>query len=86
MQRHILFTLVLALASFTASAGFPEDHALFGDGFDPPAITPQFERAGDAWVLPTDPSAGPAIAQARWLMSELAAGQTTSAARLQRAE
>jgi hypothetical protein len=76
MQRLPLAT-ALALASFAASA---QNHAIFGDGFDPPTIAPQFQKSGDAYVIPADAAAGPAAAQARWLLSELAAGQTTSAA------
>lgn len=76
-MKRFVYTAVLALASVASSA---QDHAIYGDGFDPPVIAPQFERIGDAWVIPDDPAAGPAAAQARWLLSELAAGQTTSAA------
>lgn len=76
MQRLFLATL-LALTAFAAAA---QDHAIYRDGFEPPSIAPQFVRVGDAYVIPADPAAGPAAAQLRWLLSELASGENTTAA------
>ncbi len=76
-MKRALFATVTLLASL---AGFAQDHAIYSDGFDPLVIAPQFERVGDSYLLPAGPDAGPAAFQVAWLISELAAGQTTSAA------
>ena len=76
MQR-LLLAASLALASFAVAA---QDHAIYSDGFEPPYIAPQFQRIGGDWVIPDDPAAGPAATQLRWLLSELAGGENTTAA------
>ena len=69
MNRFLI--AVLGLAVLPAAQA-----QLFVDGFDPPSITPQFPFVAGAYQLP----AGPAVDQLQWLISELAAGETTTLA------
>ncbi|HET9033575.1 MAG TPA: serine hydrolase [Dokdonella sp.] len=69
-MKRILLAL-LALAAIPAAQA-----QLFVDSFDPPSITPQFPFVAGAYQLPP----GPAVDQLQWLVSELAAGETTTLA------
>lgn len=69
-MKRFLFSL-LALVLMPAAQA-----QLFVDSFDPPSITPRFPFVAGAYQLPS----GPAVDQLQWLISELAAGETTSLA------
>ena len=69
MKRLALTLLGMALMTVA--------HAqLFVDSFDPPSITPRFPLVAGQYQLPP----GPAVNQMQWLISELAAGETTTLA------
>jgi len=70
MSRIIL--LLLALTWLTPGQARP----LYSSGFEPPSIAPLFPVVGGAYQLPP----GPAADQLRWLVDELAAGETTTEA------
>lgn len=72
MKRY-LGVLVGVMALATAQA-----RPLFVDGFEPPSIAPLFPVVGGQYQLPP----GPAADQLRWLIGELAAGETTSIAEI----
>ncbi len=69
MKRFIFALLSLALMPAAQAQ-------LFVDSFDPPSITPQFPFVAGAYQLPP----GPAVDQLQWLISELAAAETTTLA------
>ena len=69
MKHFILALLSLAVLPVAQAQ-------LFVDSFDPPSITPQFPFVAGAYQLPP----GPAVDQLQWLISELAAGETTTLA------
>lgn len=69
MRRALALVLGLLICSSA-------DAQLYVDGFDPPSIARPFPAAGNTYQLP----AGPATDQLQWLISEWAAGETTSAA------
>ncbi len=69
----VAFTLLAPLAAQPGHA-----RALYRDGFDPPVIAPLFPPSGNTFQLPP----GPVSTQLEWLMSELAAGETTTLAEI----
>lgn len=71
MIRILFATLVLS-SLVAAHAG--QARNLYRDGFDPPVIAPLFPPSGNTFQLPP----GPVSAQLEWLMSELAAAETTT--------
>ena len=71
-MRRIAFAVCVVFALTLAHVG--QARSLYRDGFDPPVIAPLFPPSGDSFQLPP----GPVSAQLEWLMSELAAGETTT--------
>ncbi|MEO7936760.1 MAG: serine hydrolase [Dokdonella sp.] len=69
-MKHLVFALICLLLIPSAQA------QLFVDSFDPPTITPRFPLVAGQYQLPP----GPAVDQLQWLISELAAGETTTLA------
>jgi hypothetical protein len=69
-MKHLAFVVLsLILVPFARAQ-------LFVDSFDPPAIAPRFPFVAGQYQLPS----GPAVEQMQWLISELAAGETTTLA------
>lgn len=60
------------------AAASAQARPLFVDGFEPPSIAPLFPVVDGEFQLPP----GPAADQLRWLIGELAAGQTTTIAEI----
>lgn len=75
MRAIRLLPLLLGLP-WTAPA--LADH-LYSDGFEPPHIEPLFPMVGGEYQLPS----GPAADQLAWMLSELQAGENTSATEAQ---
>jgi hypothetical protein len=73
MRKSLALIGILALANGPASA------QLFGDGFDSSALEPRFPLVEGRPNLPP----GSLSTQLTWLLDELAAGQTTSAAEVE---
>ncbi len=67
--RSLFLAFFLLLVTGASNA-----QVLFRDGLEPYRIDPQFPLVGGAYQLP----AGPSTTQLNWLLSELAAGETTS--------
>lgn len=71
-MRRIALVVSTLFALAVAQTG--QARSLYRDSFDPPVIAPLFPPSGNSFQLPS----GPVSAQLEWLMSELAAGETTT--------
>ncbi len=68
MKRSLLIFLAMSCL------GTAQARPLYSDGFDPPTIAPLFPIVDGAYQLPP----GPAADRLRWVVGEMAAGETTT--------